>query len=162
MRQGNFTELESAAQNLAGNGGNYKTNYPLCVTSGLAGKTSPGLIYDPTTCQPFSNNTIPAGRMNPAAVAYLSAFPTPTRTDRYLNNYLDTQSEKNKYNTFDVRFDWNPTSKDMAFARFSYDNSVNSKTSEFANLPAGGGPATTPRTRAATLSATRTSSRRTS
>jgi hypothetical protein len=144
MRQGNFTELESAAQNLAGNGGNYKTNYPLCVTGGLAGTTSPGLIYDPTTCQPFANNIIPAGRMNPAAVAYLNAFPTPTRTDRYLNNYLDTQSENNKYNTFDVRFDWNPTSKDMAFARFSYDNSVNTKTSEFANLPAGGGTGNNP------------------
>ena len=144
MRQGNFTELESAAQNLAGNGGNYKTIYPLCVTGGLAGTTSPGLIYDPTTCQPFANNIIPAGRMNPAAVAYLNAFPTPTRTDRYLNNYLDTQSENNKYNTFDVRFDWNPTSKDMAFARFSYDNSVNTKTSEFANLPAGGGTGNNP------------------
>jgi len=43
-----------------------------------------------------------------------------------------------------VRFDWNPTSKDMAFARFSYDNSVNTKTSEFANLPAGGGTGNNP------------------
>ncbi|MDR3792810.1 MAG: carboxypeptidase regulatory-like domain-containing protein [Terracidiphilus sp.] len=144
MRQGIFTELQDAGQNANSNNGNYKTTYPLCVTGGLAGKTSPGLIYDPTTCTPFANNTIPNGRLNPAAVNYLKAFPTPSRSDRYLNNYLDTQSEKNNYNTFDVRFDWNATANDMAFVRFSYDNSVNSKTSEFSNLPAGGGTGTNP------------------
>ena len=144
MRKGIFTELQDTAQNANSNNGSYKTTYPLCVTGGLAGKTSPGLIYDPITCTPFANNTIPSGRLNPAAVNYLNAFPAPSRTDRYLNNYLDTQSEKNNYNTFDVRFDWNATASDMAFVRFSYDNSVNSKTSEFENLPAGGGTGTNP------------------
>jgi hypothetical protein len=144
MRQGIFTELQDAGQNTNSNGGNYKTTYPLCVTGGLAGKTSPGLIYDPTTCLPFANNTIPSGRMNSAALNYLKAFPTPSRSDRYLNNYLVNQSEKNKYNTFDLRFDWNATASDLAFVRFSYDNSVNTKTSEFANLPAGGGTGINP------------------
>lgn len=144
MRQGIFTELQDPAQNAAANSGNYKTNYPLCAGGGLAGKTSPGLIYDPTTCQPFPNNTIPQGRLNPAAVNYLNAFPMPTRTDRYLNNYLVTQSEANRYNTFDIRLDWNPTTSDMAFFRFSYDNSVNTKTSEFSKLPAGGGTGINP------------------
>jgi hypothetical protein len=144
MRQGIFTELQDAGQNTNSNNGSYKTTYPLCVTGGLAGKTRPGLIYDPTTCTPFANNTIPNGRLNSAAINYLKAFPTPSRTDRFLNNYLDTQSEKNKYNTFDVRFDWNATANDMAFVRFSYDNSVNSKTSEFENLPAGSGTGTNP------------------
>ncbi len=144
MRQGVFTELQDSAQNAAANSGNYKTNYPLCVAGGLAGKTSPGLIYDPTTCQPFPNNTIPQGRLNQAAVNYLNAFPLPTRTDRYLNNYLVTQSEANRYNTFDIRLDWNPTASDMAFFRFSYDNSVNTKTSEFSKLPAGGGTGINP------------------
>jgi hypothetical protein len=144
MRQGNFTELEDAGQNANSNNGNYKTTYPLCVSGGLGGKTSPGLIYDPTTCKPFAGNIIPAGRMNPAAVNYLNAFPTPSRSDRYLNNYLDTQSEQNKYNTFDLRFDWFATAKDNAFIRFSYDNSVNTKSSEFSNLPAGGGTGINP------------------
>ncbi|WP_420239588.1 carboxypeptidase regulatory-like domain-containing protein [Telmatobacter bradus] len=144
MRQGIFTELEDSGQNTNANGGAYKTVYPVCAGSTLAGKTSPGYIYDPTTCTPFSGNIISSGRLNSAAVNYLNAFPTPSRSDRYLNNYLDNQSEKNNYNTYDLRFDWNANAKNLAFFRFSYDNSVNSKTSEFANLPAGGGTGTNP------------------
>ncbi|HUA91294.1 MAG TPA: carboxypeptidase regulatory-like domain-containing protein [Terracidiphilus sp.] len=158
MRQGNFSEL----LNQAGSGGNgYQTQYPRCypgnipgTTNPLAGSTSPGIIFDPTTCsangapQQFSANgqpnVIPTSRLNPAAVNYLNAFPTPSRTDRYLNNYLVTQNEANRYNTFDGRIDWNATPNDLAFFRFSYDNSVNTKTSEFANLPAGGGTGINP------------------
>jgi len=152
MRTGDFSELLDV--NLS-NGNGYQTQYPRCYP-GLASKTSPGLIFDPTTCDPtgvnaptqFSDggklNVIPAGRMNPAAVNYLNAFPTPTRTDRYLQNYLDNQSMTNKYNTFDARIDWNINAKNLAFVRFSYDNSVNSKTSEFEKLPAGGGTGTNP------------------
>ncbi len=148
MRTGDFSELLTASNS---GGAGYRTVYPRCypgmipgTSNPLAGSQSPGLIFDPTTCQPFQGNIIPQGRLNPAAVNYLNAFPLPTRTDRYLNNYLDTQTETNKYNTFDVRFDWNASPKDMAFVRFSYDNSVNSKTSEFTNLPAGGGTGTNP------------------
>lgn len=159
MRQGNFTELLNVN---GSNGGGFETQYPRCypgdipgTTNPYAGSTSPGIIYDPTTCSPGAPpqqfgaaggtpNVIPADRLNPAAVNYLNAFPMPTRTDRYLNNYLDTQSEANKYNTFDLRFDWNPTPNDRAFIRYSYDNSVNTKTSEFQNLPAGGGTGINP------------------
>lgn len=167
MRTGDFSELQSASQesnsginlsNNFGGTGQYKTNFPLCFpgtyvnpqggTSALAGANTFGAyagdIFDPTTCQPFSLNKIPSDRLNPAAVNYFNAFPAPTRTDRFLNNYLDTQSEANKYNTFDARLDWNAGDKDMAFLRFSYDNSVNTKTSEFANLPAGGGTGQNP------------------
>ena len=160
MRSGNFSELLTAA-NSGGNG--FETQYPRCYPgidpatgNPYAGETSPGLIFDPTTCptsktgpppKQFNSggpNIIPNGRLNPAAVNYLNAFPTPSRTDRYINNYLDTQSENNKYNTFDGRFDWNASRNDMLFFRFSYDNSVNSKTSEFQKLPAGGGTGTNP------------------
>jgi len=153
MRTGDFTEL-LVAGNSGGNG--FETQYPRCYPGPLASQTSPGLIFDPSTCDPLgvnppkqfsyngTANVIPPGRLNPAAVNYLNAFPTPTRTDRYINNYLDNQSEHNKYNTFDGRVDWNAGAHDTAFFRFSYDNSVNSKTSEFANLPAGGGTGTNP------------------
>jgi hypothetical protein len=159
MRTGNFTELLNES---GSGGGGFETQYPRCypgnlpgTTTPYAGSTSPGIIYDPTTCsssappQQFgaaggTPNVIPSARLNPAAVNYLNAYPMPTRTDRYLNNYLDTQSEANKYNTFDIRFDWNPTPSDRAFIRYSYDNSVNTKTSEFQNLPAGGGTGINP------------------
>ena len=152
MRTGNFSELQNASQvALSGN----LTQFPQCMVgtdpvtgNPFAGNSTDGAyagdIFDPTTCKPFANNMIPTGRLNPAAVNYLNAFPTPSRTDRYHNNYLDSQSETNKYNTFDVRMDWNASSKDRAFARFSYDNSINAKTSEFTMLPAGGGTGTNP------------------
>jgi hypothetical protein len=151
MRMGNFTELENVALS---NGNGIQTQYPRCYpgtdSSGnpLAGETtsgaSAGFIFDPTPCQQFSGNIIPSGRLNSAAVNYLNAYPLPSRTDRYLDNYLDTQSEANKYNTFDGRIDWNASPNNTAFIRFSYDNSVNTKTSEFEYLPAGGGTGTNP------------------
>jgi len=168
MRTGDFSELlDTTMESASGS----TTQYPRCYYGSFVnpatGKTQPyagsstyapsgtpqaGYIFDPTTCDPsgvnlpkqFSGNIIPSGRLNQAAVNYLNAFPTPTRTDRYHNNYLDNQSETNKYNTFDVRLDWNANARNLAFARFSYDNSVNAKTSEFANLPAGGGTGTNP------------------
>jgi len=152
MRTGDFSELLNVDLS---NGNGYQTQYPRCYP-GLASSTSPGLIFDPTTCDPafvkpptqFSYNgkpnVIAPGRLNPAAVNYLNAFPMPTRTDRYLNNYLDNQSEANKYNTFDGRIDWIPSANDILFFRYSYDNSVNTKTSEFTNLPAGGGTGVNP------------------
>lgn len=124
------------------------------------GAPQAGFIFDPTTCDATgvnppaqfgsvadgggTPNVIPAGRLNPAAVNYLKAFPTPTYNDRYINNYLDNQTETNKYNTFDTRIDWAASPSDLLFFRFSYDNSVNAKTSEFTNLPAGGGTGTNP------------------
>jgi hypothetical protein len=163
MRQGNFTELLNQA---GSGGGGFQTQYPRCYPGNIPGGTTPyagattfgaqgGWIFDPTTCsangapQQFgaangTPNIIPQGRLNPAALNYLNAFPTPSRNDRYLNNYLDTQTEENRYNTFDARLDWNASHSDMAFIRFSYDNSLNTKTSEFENLPAGGGTGINP------------------
>jgi len=119
-----------------------------------------GWIFDPTTCDPagitppkqFSfngqPNVIPTGRLNQAAVNYLNAYPAVVPANdpggRYLDNYLDTQSEANKYNTFDGRIDWIASANNLAFFRYSYDNSVNTKTSEFENLPAGGGTGINP------------------
>ncbi|HUB52279.1 MAG TPA: TonB-dependent receptor [Terracidiphilus sp.] len=153
MRTGDFTELLNPA-GANGGGSSFQTQYPYCMPGGLAGQTSQGQIYDPTTCNDPSGptqfsyggtaNVIPPSRLNPAAVNYLNAFPEPTRTTQYLNNYLVAQHEANKYNTFDGRIDWIAGPKDIAFLRFSYDNSVNTKTSEFPNLPAGGGTGINP------------------
>ena len=171
MRTGDFSELiNSSLESASGS----TTQYPRCYpgsfinakgnsepyagasTGDLPSQSHLGFIFDPTTCSAtgaappaqFSSsghpNVIPPGRLNQAAVNYLNAFPAPSRTDRYHNNYLDNQSESNKYNTFDARIDWRAGPNDLLFARFSYDNSVNSKTSEFTNLPAGGGTGTNP------------------
>ena len=36
-----------------------------------------GAIYDPTTCEPFSGNIIPSGRINSAGLNYFNAFDHP-------------------------------------------------------------------------------------
>jgi Carboxypeptidase regulatory-like domain len=172
MRTGNFTELLNPGLS---DGNGIETQYPRCYPgidpstgNPFAGETThgaqAGFIFDPATCDPrginppaqFGSaadgggtpNVIPAGRLNPAAVNYLNAYPAVVAANdpggRYINNYLDTQSENNKYNTFDGRIDWDATRSDMLFFRYSYDNSVNSKTSEFQNLPAGGGTGNNP------------------
>lgn len=168
MRTGDFSELlDTTMESLSGSTTQYPRCYPGSFYNSSTSTTQPyagsstyaptgtpqaGYIFDPSTCDPsgetapsqFSGNVIPSGRLNQAAVNYLNAYPTPSRTDRYHNNYLDNQSETNKYNTFDGRIDWIASPKDIAFFRFSYDNSVNAKTSEFPKLPAGGGTGTNP------------------
>ena len=136
MRQGNFTELLNPALN----GGNFDTDYPICYPGAAQLNNNPsanskGQIFDPQTCAPFAGNMIPAGRLNPVAVNYLKAFPLPTRTDRVLQNYFVANSSTSKYNTFDVRLDWNPSSGDLFFFRTSYDNSTSNNQSELPQQP---------------------------
>ena len=131
MRSGDFSELLDPSQTY----GNFDTTFPACVpNSGTLNNNvsanSKGQIYDPQTCAPFAGNIIPQGRLNPAAVNYLNAFPLPTRSDRVLQNYLSQQQSAIKYNRFDSRLDYALTPKDLFFARFSYDNSTNGATSQ--------------------------------
>jgi hypothetical protein len=133
MRQGNFSELLSPAnQNL--------TTVPQCaIPAGQSSGTPTGQIYDPTTCTPFAGNIIPANRQNPAAIKYFNAFPMPTNPNLIQNNYQAIQQQITSFNDFDVRLDYNPTSKDQFFVRYSYGQDNFVKTSLFPNLPAGFG-----------------------
>lgn len=124
MRQGNFSELLGSSlptvptaticPNLYA-GGNVLPQY--------AGK---GYIYNPTTCQPFGwngttgTNIIPTGMLNPAAVNYLNAFPTPTYTNKIEQNFQANRQSIRNYDDFDARLDFLATQKDSLFARFSY------------------------------------------
>jgi hypothetical protein len=131
MRQGNFSEL-------LGQSGT--TNPPSACPNVTSANLVTGAIYDPLTCAPFPGNIIPTGRLNTAAVNYLNAYPAPNVPGTQggtQNNYRTIRQDVRHYNTFDVRLDWNASSKDLAFARFTYDNSQFSRTSEFPTLPAG-------------------------
>jgi hypothetical protein len=135
MRQGNLSEVLNPALT----GGQSINHSNLCQPSNAPGT---GQIFDPITCLPFPGNIIPKTRLNPAAVNYLNAFPLPTPTlaaKSILNNYETFQTAAIKYNTFDVRLDWHATDKDVAFFRYSYDNSTDFKSSALPNLPAGFG-----------------------
>jgi hypothetical protein len=135
MRTGDFSELLDPSYT----NGRFMTTFPVCAGTNHPA-TSTGQIYDPISCQPFSGNIIPQDRMNQAAYNYLNAFPMPTVTNRVLNNYYVTNQQQTlKNNTFDIRLDWVPSSRDNAFARFSYDNSTSLKTNSFNFLPGLGG-----------------------
>ena len=141
MRQGNFSELLNPALT----GGTFITTFPKCVPNngtmnGNLPLYSKGQIYDPTTCTPFTGNMVPMNRQNPAAIAYFNAYPNPNISGRLLNNYVVQQRQNQKYNNFDIRLDWHPTTRDIVFLRFSYDNSTSTLTSVLApTLPAGSG-----------------------
>ncbi|ADW67287.1 TonB-dependent receptor domain-containing protein [Granulicella tundricola] len=131
MRTGNFTQLL----------GQGTTNKPAFCTPAVQPS---GAIYDPTTCAQFVSggqlNVIPTARLNPAAVNYLNAYPLPNvpgTNNGTQNNYRTIRQDVRHFNTLDGRVDYNPTQKDHAFARFTYDNSDFTRTSEFAALPAG-------------------------
>ncbi len=131
MRQGDFSQLLGQANT---------TNPPSQCPNVTDKNVVTGAIYDPLTCAPFAGNVIPTARLNAAAVKYLSAYPLPNvpgTQNGTENNYQTIRRDVRHFNTFDVRADWNATSKDLFFARFAYDNSQFTRTSEFPNLPAG-------------------------
>ena len=139
MRGGDFSEL------LGSTGITSAPGYEFCPSLYPNGPNGApvfvsGAIYDPLTCAPFPGNVLPAGRLNPAAVKYLKAYPAPNApgtVNGTENNYVTSRQNVTHNNTFDVRADSNLSQNDRLFARFVYDNSNFNRTSSLPNLPAG-------------------------
>jgi hypothetical protein len=105
--------------------------------SGLSG---PIQIIDPLTGTPFSGNIIPTDRLNPVALNYLNAYPSPNYGNgRVQQNYLAQRIQRQHYNDFDIRTDWNISAKDSFFARYSNSLASMNTTSRLPTLPAGTG-----------------------
>lgn len=109
----------------------------------LLGRTTPvGTVFDPATTRPvtagvpdpatglvptangfvrdpFTNNQLPANRLDPNAIKLLNLYPTPTGTGIF-SNYTADRVIQNNTNQFDVRIDRNFSDKDQLFGRFSY------------------------------------------
>ena len=93
-------------------------------------------IYDPLTTRPnpvvpgafirdpFPNNFIPVSRRDPISVKMMNAYPLPTSTAR-LNNYSSNTIARNNADQGDIRVDEQLTAKDIFFARYSIQNSLN-------------------------------------
>jgi hypothetical protein len=85
-------------------------------------------IYDPSTTistggggftrQPFANNVIPPGAIDPVALALLARYPLPTSAGT-ANNYRRVGSEVDDQNQSDVRLDHRIGDKDQVFGRLS-------------------------------------------
>jgi hypothetical protein len=98
--------------------------------SGIAA-TATGYVRDPFgTCAASTVaftagacglNTLPAARIDPAAVALLNLYPNPINSGS--NNNFESSPELYEHeNTFDTRFDFNPSEKEQIFFRFSYSD----------------------------------------
>jgi hypothetical protein len=119
FRQGDFSEL---------------------LDPSLSGLPATIQIIDPMTGLPFPGNIIPSDRLNPVAVKYLDAYPNPNYGNgRVQQNYLAQRIQRQHYNDFDIRTDWNISTRDSFFARYSNSLASMNTSSRLPALPAGTG-----------------------
>jgi hypothetical protein len=147
MRTGNFQEL-LAANSPSGTSTATSTPDPaICPSlysySNMTYTVLPqfassiGYVYNPQTCLPFgwiggigssqvgntALNIVPTGSQNTVGLAYLNAFPNPnvTGTNPATNdaNFNGPQQNIIHQDDYDARVDFNATSKDTVFARYS-------------------------------------------
>lgn len=83
-------------------------------------------IYDPTTGQPFANNQIPQGRIDPVVAKLIALFPEPNIQNNGLfpevNNYTRNALTQDNNDNYNGRVDWTPSSTDTVFGRYNYSN----------------------------------------
>jgi hypothetical protein len=88
----------------------------------LSSITTP--IRDPLTGLPFPGNQIPLSRISPTALAILNDtanYPLPNRTvSGVTGNYVGDTLFKIRAHQGDLRLDWNASSADKLFTRFSF------------------------------------------
>ena len=116
-------------------------------TSGLRA-TQSGFVRDPFgSCGPSQTiytpagcglNQLPAGRLDPNAVKLLNLFPVPT-TGGFTNNFTNSPKLFEHKNAYDIRVDFNPSSKDQVFGRFSYADDPQFIPGIFGGIADGGG-----------------------
>ncbi|PYP88398.1 MAG: hypothetical protein DMF61_07345 [Blastocatellia bacterium AA13] len=84
-------------------------------------------IYDPSRVDssgrrlPFSGNIIPAGQLDPVALAILAKVPLPNLPGE-VQNLVSAVGETNDVDQFNLRFDGQLTPRDSVFARLSIYN----------------------------------------
>src|SRR5829696_4137131 len=82
-------------------------------------------IYDPASNAnpalrtPFLNNTIPAGRIDLAAVELIKRLPEPNLPG-FVNNYLTNGTAEFNRDNIDTKINYNPTDRMTLFGRYSY------------------------------------------
>ncbi len=76
-------------------------------------------IRDPLTGQNFSNNTIPADRIDPVAANILQLVPLPNAAGS--NNFIRQPNITDDNDRFSGRLDLRASSSDNLFARYSYN-----------------------------------------
>jgi hypothetical protein len=85
-------------------------------------------IFDPSTGQPFQNNTIPGNEMDPVAVNILKLlYPAPNTAGtrqangQIINNYLINPTQTRHDDQVDTKVDHNLTDANRFFVRYSFE-----------------------------------------
>ena len=113
--------------------------------SGIAASAN-GYVRDPFGTCPAATavftaacglNILPAGRVDPKAIALLNLYPDPTNSSPN-NNFASSPKLYEHENTFDTRFDFNPTEKEQIFFRFSYSDDPQYIPGPFGGIADGG------------------------
>jgi hypothetical protein len=87
--------------------------------------SSPQIIRDPLSGQPFPNNVIPADRLSPNGIAIMNLYPLPTpgfqqdRANAILNSENPQDQRKDS-----IRFDYRLNNNNQVFYRFQRSNWV--------------------------------------
>jgi hypothetical protein len=104
------------------------------------------VIYNPFTGnadgtgrQPFANNQIPAGMMNPIALKVLNLFPLPNiqgiGAGGFTNNYQRQESRQVDRENYDGKLNWNRTSAHQIWAKFSHMHAIVDDLSNYLGVP---------------------------
>ncbi|HEY1730999.1 MAG TPA: TonB-dependent receptor [Terriglobales bacterium] len=110
MRQGNFTELLNPGLN----GQSVQLYQP----------NSGGGAANTLQCN-GQNNVFCANQINAVAQKILNLYPTPNANNgKTYNNYIVNSPVHNNTFQWDQRLDWNISTKDQAYARYSYDHVI--------------------------------------
>lgn len=78
----------------------------------------PGKINDPTTKNPYPNNTIPASQWDPVAAKLLALYPQPNLPGS-VRNFFYNPKERVSSDNYSLRVDHRIGSKDSIFGRIS-------------------------------------------
>lgn len=103
---------------------------PAEISGNLSGSATP--IYDPATGNPdgtgrtqFPGNIIPANRINPISAKLLSLLPPPNLPSANgQNNYFALLPFHKDTTSYDLKADYNPSTKDRFSVRYSYSRPV--------------------------------------
>lgn len=91
-----------------------------------AGSGAPAVPNDPTTGNPFPNNTIPVNQLSPAGEAYISQVPLPNLTNLCgQNNWVSQVAIPLDWREENVRGDYNINSKTTLMINFTNDAWLN-------------------------------------
>ena len=92
------------------------------------------------TCNGVQNVICP-NQINPVAQRILNLFPAPNQGgphQAFQNYTIPPSAATNNTTQYDLRLDFNPTSKDQAFGRYSYSNNPSDSQPPFGILDGGG------------------------